>query len=142
MFKGFREFLLRGNIIDLAVAVVMGTAFTALVTSVVSNVVKPVLATVGGASVNGFGYQLVRDNPKSVIDVGAVISALLNFVIVAAVVYFVLIVPTRRLMALRADAPVEQDEAAPSEDVVLLREIRDLLRGTRTGPGGDRQQQP
>lgn len=131
MFKGFKEFLFRGNVIDLSIAVVIGTAFTALVTSVVDHVVNPLIASVGGANVNGLAYQLVSGNPKSIIDVGAVVSAVLNFALIAAIVYVVLVVPTRRLMALREGAPVEQAEVGPSEDVVLLREIRDLLRGAQ-----------
>lgn len=133
MLKGFKEFMLRGNIIDLAIAVVIGTAFTALVTSVVANLINPLIAAVGGDSVDGLAHRLVRDNPKSVLDLGAVISAVVTFVLIAAVVYVVLVVPMRRLTVLRARVPVDEPAVAPSEDVVLLREIRDLLatgRGT------------
>ena len=137
MLRGFREFLFRGNVIDLAVAVVIGTAFTALVTSVVEHVVQPLIASLGGSDVNGLAYQLVSGNPKTIIDLGVVVSAVVNFVLVAAIVYVILVVPSRRLMALREDAPVEQAEVAPSEDVVLLREIRDLLRTGRTAESPD-----
>jgi len=142
VLKGFKEFLLRGNIVDLAIAIVIGTAFTALVTSVVANLINPLIAAVGGDNVDGLAHRLVRDNPKSVLDLGAVVSAVITFVLIAAVVYFVLVVPMRRLTALRATAPVDEPTVAPGEDVVLLREIRDLLatsRGTTdrgtTGPG-------
>lgn len=129
MLKGFKEFLFRGNIIDLAIAVVIGTAFTALVTAVVNNLVNPLVASIGGGNVNGLSVQLVNGNEKSILNLGAIVSAVINFLIVAAVVYFVLVVPMKRLMALREriDAPADAAGVAPSEDVILLRQIRDLL---------------
>ena len=129
MLKGFKEFLFRGNIIDLAIAVVIGTAFTALVTAVVDNLINPLIAAIGGSNVNGLAVQLVNGNDQSILDFGAIITAVINFVIIAAVVYFALVVPMKRLMDLRARqaAPADDPEVAPSEDVIVLREIRDLL---------------
>jgi len=92
MIRGFRDFILRGNVIDLAVAVVIGTAFTAVVNSIVENFITPLIALVGGApdtaalTVGPFGW-------------GNILSAVLNFLIVAAVVYFFVVQPANRLIA-------------------------------------------
>ncbi len=131
MLKGFRDFIMRGNVVDLAVAVVIGAAFGAVVTSFTGNIVNPLIAAAGGANVNGLGFQIVADNPKTVVDIGAVITAVINFVIIAAVVYFVIVTPMNKLAELRkrGEAP---EPAAPAEDVLLLQEIRDLLRQRNT----------
>lgn len=92
MLKGFRDFILRGNVLDLAVAVIMALAFTSVVTAIVENLVTPLIALAGGApdasalNVGPFGW-------------GNIINAILNFLITAAVVYFVIVVPATRLMA-------------------------------------------
>lgn len=125
MIQGFKTFILRGNVIDLAVAVVIGAAFTTVVTSVTNNIINPLIAAVGGSNVHGLGFQLVAGNPKTVIDLGAVISALINFVIVAAVVYFLVVLPMNMLAERRKRG---QEPAEPAADIVLLQEIRDLLR--------------
>jgi large conductance mechanosensitive channel len=130
MLKGFKDFILRGNVIDLAVAVVIGTAFTAIVTSISENLITPIIAALGGSDVAGLTTQLQPDNPDAIINWAAVITAAINFVIVAAIVYFIFVAPMNRLRELRkrgdADAPEE-----PGEDVQLLREIRDLLTEQR-----------
>ncbi|HVV20790.1 MAG TPA: MscL family protein, partial [Pseudonocardiaceae bacterium] len=89
MLKGFREFVFRGNIFELAVAVVVGTAFTAVVTAVVTNLINPIIAAIGGHNINGLAVQLVSGNDKTIMHFDAVITAIINFVIIAAVVYFV-----------------------------------------------------
>ncbi len=127
MIKGFRDFILRGNVVDLAVAVVIGAAFGAVVTSFSDNVIKPLVAAVGGANVNGLGFQINASNPKTIVDFGAVITSALNFAIVAAVIYFLVVVPINRLAELRKRGQ-EPEPAAPAEDILLLQEIRDLLR--------------
>lgn len=125
MFKGFKDFLMRGNVLELAVAVVIGTAFTAVVTAFTENLINPVIATFGGANVNGLGFQLIGGNPKTVVDVGAVLSAVINFVIIAAVVYFLFVLPFQTIQARRRRG----EEPGPSEptDVAVLIQIRDLL---------------
>ncbi len=127
MIQGFKNFIMRGNVVDLAVAVVIGVAFTAVVTAFTTNIINPLIAALGGTNVNGLAYQLNKANPKSVIDFGAVLTALINFVIVAAVVYFLVVVPMNYL-AERRKRGEEPDPQAPAEDIVLLQEIRDLLR--------------
>jgi large conductance mechanosensitive channel len=122
MLKGFRDFLMRGNVLDLAVAVVMGTAFTAVVTSVTKGVLEPLLAVLGGNSQLGLGVQLIRGKPSTFVGIGSIISAAIDFVLVAAVLYFALILPMNTLKK-RFSRPVEKK--ATQEE--LLAEIRDLL---------------
>ena len=126
MIQGFKNFIMRGNVVDLAVAVVIGAAFTAVVTSVTTNIINPLVAAVGGGNVHGLGFQLVSGNPKTVVDFGAVITALINFLIVAAVVYFLVVVPMNAI-AERRKRGEEPEPQAPAEDIVLLTQIRDLL---------------
>jgi large conductance mechanosensitive channel len=127
MIQGFKNFIMRGNVIDLAVAVVIGAAFTMVVTSVTSNIINPLVAAAGGSNVNGLAWQIVGGNRKTVMDFGAVITAVINFLIVAAVVYFLVVVPMN-VLAERRKRGEEPEPQAPAEDIVLLQEIRDLLR--------------
>jgi large conductance mechanosensitive channel len=126
MLKGFKEFMTRGNVIDLAVAVIIGTAFTAVVTSVVEKLFNPLIAALGGSREIGLAVQLNAENDKTVIDFGAVITSVLNFMIIAAVVYFVIVLPVKKIMERRRRGE-EPPPAEPSE-TELLTEIRDLLR--------------
>ena len=126
MFQGFKKFIMRGNIFDLAVAVVMGTAFTAVVTAVVTNLINPLIAAIAGSNINGLSVLLVAGNPKSRIDFGAVITAVINFVVIAAVVYFAFVLPIAKIMERRARG--QEPEAAVITEVDVLTEIRDLLR--------------
>ncbi len=131
MLQGFRDFIMRGNVIDLAVAVVIGGAFTAIVTSLTDNLINPLVASLGNAEVEGLGFHIRAGNDATFLDFGAVISATINFLLVAAVVYFLIVLPMNRLNAARErrlgldTASGEKEVAA---DVALLREIRDLLK--------------
>lgn len=136
MIQGFKDFILRGNVVDLAVAVVIGAAFATIVTSFTDFVINPILAAIGGSDVPGFGPLLVADNPATQINFGQVLSAALNFLIVAAVIYFVIVTPMNRLMAMRKQGE-EPEPEAPAEDVLVLQEIRDLLLAqAQQRPGG------
>lgn len=130
MFKGFRDFILRGNVVELAVAVVIGTAFTGIVTAFSNYIINPLIASVGGADVPGLGFHIFSDNPATFVDFGAVITAAINFLIIAAIVYFVLITPMNKLNeALARRKGVEEEEGTPASlEAELLTEIRDLLR--------------
>jgi large conductance mechanosensitive channel len=132
MIKGFKDFLLRGNIVDLAVAVVIGTAFTALVSSFTSSFLEPLIGLVGGGGVDG-GILTVDDQKFTW---GAFINQVITFVLTAAVVYFVVVLPMKAIMERRKRG----EEAGPAEptQVELLVEIRDLLRAQQgQGPGHD-----
>lgn len=135
MLKGFKEFILRGNIVDLAIAVVIGTAFVALVTSFTESFIDPLLAATGGGSVGeGLGIQLGEEgNAGTFIDIGAFIAAVIAFLITAAVVYFAIVVPMRKIQERRARGQEPEPEAVP-EDLLVLQEIRDLLAGRGTTP--------
>lgn len=140
MFKGFKEFVLRGNIFDLAVAVVMGTAFTAVVTSVVTNLINPLIAAIGGANVQGLAITLHPGNDKTVMHFDTVITAIVNFVIIAAVVYFAFVLPVQKIMDRRKRVPAEEVVGVTEAD--LLAEIRDLLRAQQEMAGNGRQYPP
>jgi large conductance mechanosensitive channel len=127
VIKGFKDFIMRGNVVDLAVAVVIGAAFSGVVTSFTQNFVNPLIAAFGGSNVNGLAWQIIGSNSKTVMDFGAIITALINFLIVAAVVYFLVVTPMN-LLAERRKRGEEPEPKAPAEDIVLLQEIRDLLR--------------
>lgn len=124
MIKGFRDFILRGNVIDLAVAVVIGAAFTAVVTAIVDGFITPLIA----ATVpTGDIADAVLSIGNWHIGWGLIVAALIKFISVAAVVYFVMIVPMNKFKEIQAKrAGVTEEEAALSETDLLV-QIRDLL---------------
>jgi large conductance mechanosensitive channel len=128
MIKGFKDFLLRGNVIDLAVAVVIGTAFAALVTSFTRSFLEPLIGLVGGGGVDG-GIAIVNGQRFTW---GPFINALITFVITAAVVYFVVVLPMKALLERRRRGE-EPGPTLPTH-VELLVEIRDLLRAQQGDP--------
>jgi len=117
--KGFKDFLMRGNLVELAVAFIMATAFAAVVTATVT-LIMDLIGKVGGQP------DFSSYNPGGV-SVGAWITALISFVIMAAVVYFFIVMPYTKAKEVLRKEEGEEVSAAP-EDVVLLTEIRDLLR--------------
>lgn len=125
MLKGFRDFILRGNVIELATAVIIGGAFTAIVTAISDNIINPLIAAVGSPDVGGLGFRIRPDVEATFLDFGSVITAAINFLIVAAVVYFVIIMPMNKLNELRKRGAAEEDVPPTQEE--LLAEIRDLL---------------
>ncbi|HEX6194480.1 MAG TPA: large conductance mechanosensitive channel protein MscL [Jiangellaceae bacterium] len=125
MLKGFREFVLRGNVIDLAVAIVLGTAFTVVINAVVQWLITPLIAAIFGEPNLDNVWNFTINGAQ--FSIGAILTALINFLLIALAVYFVLVVPMNRLREMRAKG-VEDEPAAPAEDVLLLQEIRDLLR--------------
>jgi len=124
--KGFKEFIMRGNVVELAVAVVMGTAFNAVVTAFVKDIITPLIAAIAGKP-NFSALTFTIHNSKFLY--GDVINYIITFLSVAAAVYFFVVLPLNKLAERRARGQVAADELpAPSDDVVLLTEIRDLLR--------------
>lgn len=126
MLKGFKEFIMRGNIVDLAVAVVIGSAFAAVVDTVISSIITPLLNALGGANSAGLGFRIIADQDNTFLDFSAIINALIVFVMTAAVVYFIIVVPMNK-MAERRDAGKEPEVEVVPDDVAVLREIRDLM---------------
>ena len=141
MLKGFKEFLSRGNIVDLAVAVVIGTAFTALVTAFTNSIIQPLITRIGAGKNAKYGILRIGIGGDQAIDLNILLSALINFILVALVVYFLIVVPYNKL---RKRGEVEQ---AQDTELNILTEIRDLLAadgqraarttGPGTGPGPD-----
>ncbi|MEE6288617.1 large conductance mechanosensitive channel protein MscL [Georgenia sp. MJ173] len=127
MLKGFKDFILRGNVIDLAVAVVIGAAFAAIVDTVVSSVVTPVLNAAGGAQADGLGFQLIANRPDTFIDLAAIINAIIVFLITAGVVYLLFVMPMNKFQERRARGKEPEPEPL-ADDIALLQEIRDLLK--------------
>ena len=119
MLKGFKDFLMRGNVVGLAVAVVIGVAFGTLVKSFV-NVVMSLIGKLGGQP------NFDAWSPGKV-PIGAFITALITFLIVAAAIYFVVVMPLNKLAERRAKG-LEPETKAPSEEIALLTEIRDSLK--------------
>ena len=122
MIQGFKDFLMRGNVIDLAVAVIIGAAFKTIVDKLVEGLVNPLLGMLVGKP--NFDDALIIGQLKF----GLVLTAPVNFLLIALVIYFFLIVPMNKL-----SAKMKKEEAAPPpaedpEDIKLLREIRDLLQ--------------
>jgi large conductance mechanosensitive channel len=107
MLKEFREFILRGNLVDLAVAVVIGTAFTAVVNALVRSLITPLIAAIGGEpDFSGLTFTI----NGSVFRYGEFINALLTFLIVAAVLFYLVIKPVNALLArMRTEPPVAEE---------------------------------
>lgn len=133
MIQGFKEFILRGNVIDLAVAVVIGAAFTAVVTGLVTGIFNPIISLLFDSSdLAKAGIVLKaavdKDHPAVVLSFGLVLAAIIQFLLVAIVVYFALVVPMNYAKALQAKrAGLQQEAPAGPTDTELLIEIRDLL---------------
>ncbi|GAB2710412.1 large conductance mechanosensitive channel protein MscL [Kitasatospora kifunensis] len=133
--KGFKEFLLRGNVIDLAIAVVIGAAFTNIVNAFVQGIINPLVGAFGAKNLNAYtscikGPCVVNANGQVTSGIqlmwGSVLSAVLQFIITAAVVYFFIVVPAAKFMA-RRKSPEEASAEADAKEVALLTEIRDAL---------------
>ena len=129
MLKGFKEFLARGNIVDLAVAVVIGTAFTGLVTKFTDAIIQPLINRIGAGKEASYGILQISIGGGQTIDLNVLLSAFINFVLVAAVVYFLVVLPYNKLRT--------KDKADSAEDkqVRLLTEIRDAVGGKDTSSG-------
>lgn len=140
MLKGFKEFILRGNVIELAVAVVIGAAFTAVVNSIVNNLINPVIGVIFQA--DSLDSALVVEIPTlsggvAEVRFGAVLGAIIAFLTVAVVVYFVFVLPMNTLKdrAEEKRRAGDSDPAEPETELTLLSEIRDLLAAERDRAG-------
>jgi len=135
MLKGFKEFITKGNVIDLAVAVVIGGAFTAIVNTVVSAIITPLVSLFFDAGKTGeIGIQVHGIYGQEVtFPVGELISAIISFLAVAVVVYFVFVVPMNKYKEHQAAKnPAVEEETLPTEQELLI-EIRDALRKDSAG---------
>ncbi|MFD9479267.1 MULTISPECIES: large conductance mechanosensitive channel protein MscL [Streptomyces] len=152
VLAGFKAFLMRGNVVDLAVAVVIGAAFTNIVNSVVKGIISPVVGAVGTKSLDGYKSCLKApcaigpDGQPTGVEIlwGSVLNATLTFVITAAVVYFLMVLPMSKYLAkqeARRKARQGVQETMEITELEVLKEIRDALvaqRGGGTAPTGPR----
>lgn len=123
MLQGFKAFIMRGNVVDLAVAVVIGAAFAPIIKTIVDGLLTPIIALIfGKPNLDEVGVFTINN---AVFAIGPILTAMLNFVFVAAAVYFFVVVPMQKIQERTAKA---EDVAPPAEDIVLLTEIRDALR--------------
>jgi large conductance mechanosensitive channel len=133
MFKEFKNFLFRGNLLDLAAAVILGTAFKGVVDSMVADVMTPLIAAVGGQP--DFSTMVINVG-ESTVRYGAFLNSIISFLVVATVMFLVLKAASRA-MKLRATTDEAPDQAPPpSDEAILLAEIRDLLRERAQPAGG------
>ncbi|GGR87325.1 large-conductance mechanosensitive channel [Streptomyces humidus] len=148
VLQGFKAFLMRGNVVDLAVAVVIGAAFTNIVNSVVKGIINPVIGTIGTKNLDSY-YSCIKGPCGSTGDSatgvrilwGSVLGATLTFVITAAVVYFLMVLPMSKYLAVveaRRKAKEGTREVMDVTELEVLKEIRDELVAQR-GPGGSRR---
>jgi large conductance mechanosensitive channel len=124
MLKGFRDFIMRGNVIELAVAVAIGTSFTAVVSQFGDSFIKPLVGLVGGGGLEGGRFTI----NGQIFDWAAFVNAVIFFVLTAVVIYFVVVAPYNAFEERRKRGQGPVDPPAPPDDIVLLTEIRDLLR--------------
>ncbi|MDQ0761467.1 large conductance mechanosensitive channel protein MscL [Streptomyces canus] len=146
VWEGFKAFLMRGNVVDLAVAVVIGAAFTNIVNSVVKGIINPLVGTIGTKNLDGYNSCLkgpctgTGDSATGVrILWGSVLGATLTFLITAAVVYFLMVLPMSKYLArmeARRKAKEGTHEVIEVTELEVLKEIRDALVAQR-GSGHD-----
>lgn len=141
VLRGFKDFILRGNVVELAIAVVIGAAFTTVVAAFSKSFVDPLIKLFSGGSAVSGGWTLSDGATDAktddiVMDWGGFVTAVIGFLITAAVVYFFFVMPMNKLAERRARGQ-EPKPKAPSEEVLLLTEIRDALIGQqRSAVGG------
>ena len=134
MFKAFRDFIARGNVIDLAVAVIIGTAFNAVVTSLVNDIIMPIIGILlGGVDFSGLSATF----GGAVVAYGKFIQAIVNFLIISFTIFLIL-QAYKRLRKREEEGVVEPKKEELPRDVVLLTEIRDILQNGSTGPATEK----
>lgn len=140
MLKGFKDFILRGNVVELAVAVVIGAAFGAVVTSLVNDVLNPLIAGIFKVpDLSAFATWEISDgklpddpSDDATVSFGALLNAIINFLLVAAAIYFAVVFPLNKIAerAKKKQEPVEVEAAGPTE-IELLTQIRDSLASAK-----------
>lgn|SRR5690554_3733848 len=126
MIKGFKEFISRGNVVDLAVAVVIGAAFGAVITSLVDGFINPLVAALFGEV--SLAHVMTFEINNAVFSFGLILDALFNFLVVAAAIYFCVVLPLNKLAERRKRGEPAPDEDISPTEVELLTEIRDALK--------------
>jgi large conductance mechanosensitive channel len=130
MLQGFKDFIMKGNVVDLAVAVIMGGAFGAIVTALVDSVLMPAISVLVGVQ----NYDDFGRIPDTDIVFGPLITATVNFLLIAAAIYFVIVLPMNKMIEMRnRKLGIDPDAEELTADQALLTEIRDLLAAQRGG---------
>ncbi|MFI6425836.1 large conductance mechanosensitive channel protein MscL [Promicromonospora sp. NPDC050880] len=134
MLQGFKEFITRGNVLDLAVAVVIGAAFSGVISGLVDGFIMPLIGwLIGAPDFTEIAFYLPNwQGETTKFQIGLFIQGVIMFLLISAAIYFFVILPIKKLQSLRKQAEEDVVEEALAEEVVLLTEIRDLLR-TQTG---------
>ncbi|MFC2503195.1 MAG: large conductance mechanosensitive channel protein MscL [Cardiobacterium sp.] len=130
MLSGFKTFIARGNVVDLAVGVVMGAAFGLVVSGLVESFINPLIAwLVGKPNFDSLVFTLppIFGDEPTVFEYGKILTAIVNFFLVSLAIYFFIIIPMNKLTASLKKEEAETPPAQPSEEILLLREIRDSL---------------
>lgn len=146
MLKEFKQFILKGNVVDLSTGVIIGASFGGIVTAFTKGIVEPILGIFGSGANPDFKIKIatktvevMKKNAAGVeekatdivpvlLDIGGIIGAITGFLITAAVVFFIIVKPANKLMALMKKEEAAAPPPAPAADIVLLTEIRDLLK--------------
>lgn len=134
MLNEFKKFILKGNVVDLSTGVIIGAAFGTIVTAFTKGIIEPILKLLGGNPNVSLGIKIgefvneKKEVVPNMLDIGMVINAVIGFLITAAVIFFVIVKPANKLMAMMKKEEAAAPALAPAADIVLLTEIRDLLK--------------
>ena len=130
MIQGFKEFISRGNVVELAVGVIIGAAFKNIVDALVNGIINPLIAAVIGKPDFSDAFILTLNGTN--VKFGVLITAVINFLLMAFAIYLCIVVPMNKLAALRTAKEKAEKDAAPkvSDEVQLLTEIRDALKSS------------
>jgi large conductance mechanosensitive channel len=134
MLNEFKKFILKGNVVDLSTGVIIGAAFGTIVTAFTKGIIEPILKLLGGNPNVSLGLKIgefVDEKGVKVanmLDVGMIINAVIGFLITATVIFFIIVKPANKLMAMLQKEEAAAPPPAPTADIILLTEIRDLLK--------------
>lgn len=134
MLKEFKAFILKGNVVDLSTGVIIGAAFGTIVTAFTKGIIEPILKALGGNPNVSLGIKIGEfvnekgETTPNMLDIGLIINAVIGFLITAAVIFFVIVKPVNTLLAKMKKEEAAAPPPAPAADIVLLTEIRDLLK--------------
>ena len=134
MLKEFKAFILKGNVVDLSTGVIIGAAFGTIVAAFTKGIIEPLLKAIGGNPNVSLGFKIGEfinekgEKTANMLDIGMIINAVIGFLITAAVIFFVIVKPVNTLLAKMKKDEAAAPPPAPAADIVLLTEIRDLLK--------------
>ncbi|MCR5208384.1 MAG: large conductance mechanosensitive channel protein MscL [Eubacterium sp.] len=113
-FTEFKEFIANGSVLDLAVGVIIGGAFKGIVDALIANLINPIIACIGGDNISGFTYQIIKGNEATIMNFGAFLSAIINFIVIAFVI-FLIVKSANKAKALAKKNKEEEEEEATTK---------------------------